>query len=277
MIGSSQYIYKCLIIFFFNFSRLVVADVAWYEDADSYNAGALGYSPNQTFKSTSLVAPIFQVNKFIREKIDKTSFLFFDWGLEKGKYGAAIFRSDDLSLVYIDPQYSSTCVVRVQQLGKETYLTFWEGIKSYTQGEGRCRMLDKEYKTVYKITPIGLNQSLADEHEFQVTEDGTVLISIYEAIPGIDLTSVGGPKDGLLSDQLFQEINPITGELLFSWRASENVRLLEDTFAEYDNPGFGGWADGFDPFHLNSVTKVRNYDNSRHRLIHHGSSNAEKI
>ena len=37
----------------------VVADVPWSTDLEAYNAGALGNSPNQTFRSSPLIAPIF--------------------------------------------------------------------------------------------------------------------------------------------------------------------------------------------------------------------------
>ena len=163
-----------------------------------------------------------------------------------------IFRSNDLSLVYADQQYSQTKNTRVQKVRGEKLLTFWKGIEEARHGSGRCLAFDDEYNLKYNITPVGLASGvLADLHECQVTDKGTVLISIYEPIP-FDLTPVGGPADGMLLDCLFQEIDPRTNRLLFEWRASDHVLLADTRSSIEDNM----LPMGFDYYHLNSLAKV---------------------
>lgn len=91
---------------------------------------------------------------------------------------------------------------------------------------------------------------LGDLHEFQITDSGTALVTIYESIP-FDLTAIGGPSSGWIYDCLFQEIDIVTGELLFEWRAS-NHYPISSTFL----PLVGGdMSKPFDAFHMNSVDK----------------------
>lgn len=227
-----------------------LADVPWFIDAEAYNAGALGNVPNQTFRSSPIVAPAFQASTLDTEGIDSAPYFFLDW-----RYGGVaspmIFRSDDLSLVYADQQYESVKDTRVQTIRGERYFTFWEGIET-RYGIGRSLVFDEEYNLVYNITPVGLPSGvLSDLHEFQFTDDDTVLISIYEPIP-FDLTPVGGPVNGTVLDCLFQEIDPRTNELIFEWRDSEHYGL-EDTTSTIEEHLF---PEGFDGYHLNSVAKV---------------------
>lgn len=50
--------------------RAALADVPLSTDAEAYNAGALGVIPNQTFRSSPIIAPIFQVTTLVRDAID---------------------------------------------------------------------------------------------------------------------------------------------------------------------------------------------------------------
>ena len=50
----------------------------------------------------------------------------------------------------------------------------------------------------------------ADLHEFQLTPQGTALITAYDPIL-CNLSAVGGPADGAVTDGVFQEIDVRTG------------------------------------------------------------------
>ena len=230
---------------------LTMADVPHSTDLEAYNAGALGDSPNQTFHSSPIIAPIIQVTTYDESKTDPAPYIFLERRFED-VVSPMIFRTDDLSLVYAGQQYEGVMDVRAQTLNKKTLLTFWEGEGESRYGNGHCLAFDGGYELKYNITPIGLEtDSLADLHEFQVTEEDTVLIVIFEPIPW-DLTPVGGPEDGMLIDCLFQEIDPRTGELIFEWRASEHYGL-EDTMSTIETHML---PTGFNWYHLNSVAKV---------------------
>ena len=91
-----------------------------------------------------------------------------------------------------------------------------------------------------------------DLHEFQITKNGTALVTIYDPIPA-DLASVGGPELGWLYDGIVQEIDIATGELLFEWRSSK-VYPPTSSFEPLNDRGHErGW--GYDYFHINSVDK----------------------
>lgn len=230
------------------FVDAVLADVPFSTDAAAHNAGALGNSPNQTFRSSPIVAPILQVTTFDPASVDK-GHLLVDWSFD-GVSSPMIFRSDDLRLVHADQKYPTVLGTRVQTFNGDAHLTFWEGQRGIPYDLGRCRAFDSQYKLKYSVTPLGaFSGRLADQHECHFTEEGTALISVYEKIP-YDLTPVGGARDGTLLDSLFQEIDPRTGELICQWRASEHYWIEDSVFklmSEPDVPDF---------YHINSVEKV---------------------
>lgn len=117
----------------------VLADVPFFTDAAAYNAVALGNSPNQTFRSSPIVAPILQVTTLDPASVDKAHLVdrSFD-----GVSSPMIFRSDDLSLVYADQQYPTVTGTCVQTFDGETHLTFWEGERGILYDLGRCRAFD---------------------------------------------------------------------------------------------------------------------------------------
>ena len=78
------------------------------------------------------------------------------------------------------------------------------------------------------------------------------MVIVYDVQPG-NLSSYGGPEYGYFSDCLFQEIEIVSGELLFQWRMSEHVSLD----ASYEYLKHRGWSvsEAYDPFHMNSIDK----------------------
>jgi hypothetical protein len=112
-------------------------------------------------------------------------------------------------------------------------------------------MLDSSYEIFRTIGPVGEHLS-GDLHEFQLTENGTALITIYDVVSA-DLSSVNGPASGWIFDCVFQEIDIATGALVFEWRASEHYQFNE-TFIPLGSAGKTE-EDAFDFFHINSVDK----------------------
>lgn len=223
----------------------VVADEPFYNDLLAYNQELFGQYPSQTFRSTDIVAPRFQVNTFERDLVDDAGYIFLtmDYG---GKGGPAIFSSKDLSLVYADINYQRSFDARAQVRKTGKYLTFFEG--------GYCHVFDDSYQKKWSVTAKGLGRTTADLHEFQFTDKGTAIMSVYQDIK-YNMTSLGGPVDGMLSDCVFQEVDLETNNVLYLWRASSHFPLT-DTYVEYDpDMNFMG-NQGFDWFHINSIYKV---------------------
>src|SRR5262249_52349403 len=83
----------------------------------------------------------------------------------------------------------------------------------------------------------------ADLHEFQLTAAGTALLTVVQPVPA-DLRAVGGPAAGTFLDGIVQEVDVVSGRVVFEWHASDHVALTES----YAPP-----QDPFDFFHANSI------------------------
>jgi len=86
-----------------------------------------------------------------------------------------------------------------------------------------------------------------DHHEFHISPQDTALITIVSAVRR-DLSSIGGPKDGLVWQGVIQELDIETKEVIFEWKSIDHVGLDETyvTPAEDHYPGI-------DYFHINSI------------------------
>ncbi|TGJ84666.1 hypothetical protein E0Z10_g4104 [Xylaria hypoxylon] len=178
------------------------------------------------------------------------------YGSQKGKLvsdpGPTIFDSRG-ELVWTDDSYGAVFNFQIQTYKGENYLTFWSNPEGSTHGYGRGTyyILDSSYQLFGKFEPAGEGLQ-GDLHEFQITEHGTTLMTIYNPVPA-DLTSIGGPEQGWALDCLFQEIDIATGELLFEWSAIEHV-ALSDTVRYFAGEDDGTTPEtAYDFFHINSV------------------------
>ena len=82
-----------------------------------------------------------------------------------------------------------------------------------------------------------------------------MLLLAYVAEP-TDLTAVGGDEDGWAWENVVQEVDVESGEVLFEWRASDHVEITDTMTtpdADRDAPK-GSEDDPFDWFHVNSAT-----------------------
>jgi len=83
-----------------------------------------------------------------------------------------------------------------------------------------------------------------DMHDFQLTRRGTAYIAGTGAVQA-NLSSVGGPSSGTVEDDVIQEVDVQTGQVLWEWHAYGHIPLT----ASYNPP-----QSGFDDyFHLNSI------------------------
>lgn len=225
---------------------LVLAD-EFSSSYDKYNAATFGKRPIQTFVSNpALTAPLLQVNTWEPSKISPTGgshiFLRHDYELSS----PLILDASDLSVVYVNRSYDRTSDVRPQRIGNQTFLTFFSGSIVDGHGLGDGLVLNGGYEEEYRVKVAGL-KTRNDLHEFQMTKDGTALVTAYDEVR-MDLKPYRGSSRGRILDGMFQEIDVVTGEVLFQWRASEHVDLA-DSFYKMEPK--------WDFFHINSVQKVR--------------------
>lgn len=115
---------------------------------------------------------------------------------------------------------------------------------------GTDTILDHSYQTVATVRA-GDGYSTG-VHEFQITPQGTALITGYAFVPA-NLVSIGGPKQGILTDDAVQEVDIATGQVLWQWSAAAHV----SPSASYAGKP-GGPNSSYDFFHLDSVQQLPN-------------------
>ncbi|MEV4345408.1 arylsulfotransferase family protein [Actinoplanes sp. NPDC049596] len=140
---------------------------------------------------------------------------------------------------------------KAQTYRQQPVLTWWEGTIGGTGGQGVGQgefvVADTSYREITRIRAAGAEQ--ADQHDLIITPRDTALFWVYDP-KAYDLTSVGGPKDGVLHDGVLQEIDIATGRLVFEWRSSDHVGV-DESYAPLPQGDSAHLP--YDYFHANSV------------------------
>jgi hypothetical protein len=134
---------------------------------------------------------------------------------------------------------------RVQEYRGEPVLTWIQSAGSFSTGPTTDIIADRHYHVIATVT--AGNGLIADTHEFRLTRQGTALLSIYRTIP-YDLSPVGGPSNGKVTEGVVQEIDVATGKVLLEWHSLDHVGLDES-----HQPPPTSAATAYDYFHLNAV------------------------
>jgi len=146
------------------------------------------------------------------------------------------------NLIWFDPLPRNMLATdfRVQRLGNQPVLTWWQGQTSYGTGSGTDVIYNTNYQQIAVVNAAdGLQGS--DLHEFLLTPQGDAYIVAFEPLRWDHL------KRPLL-DSVVQEIDVRTGLVLFEWHALDHIPLSE-SFYKVNSPGRF-----FDPYHVNSVS-----------------------
>jgi hypothetical protein len=145
------------------------------------------------------------------------------------------------------PRYTSATNFRVQEYAGKPVLTWWQGdISVHGFGRGEGVIADSSYTDIAHVK--AGNGDQADLHELQLTPGGTALITAYDPIL-CNLTSVGGPAYGAVTDGVVQEIDVKTGLVMYEWTSLDHVALSES----YANSKSSSRPWPFDFFHINSI------------------------
>jgi hypothetical protein len=130
-------------------------------------------------------------------------------------------------------------------------LTWWQGVVTvHGFGLGQGVIADSRYDTIAHVR--AGNGLQVDLHELQLTPAGTALITAYEPIM-CNLSSVGGPANGAVTDGVMQEVDIATGLVRFQWTSLAHVPLPDS----YSRASRASTREPFDFFHLNSIARVR--------------------
>jgi hypothetical protein len=131
----------------------------------------------------------------------------------------------------------------VQRLDGRDVLTWWQGRFALGWGYGDYHVLDETYREVARIR--AGNGYQGDLHEMQITPEGTALVLAYDRVFR-DTSARGGSREGVVLDNVIQEIDIETGLVLFEWHSLGSVDLNDSRIR----------ADGrtsYDYFHANSI------------------------
>ena len=135
--------------------------------------------------------------------------------------------------------------LNVQTYHDAPVLTWWQGQVVGGHGQGIDVIESARYTPIATVRAgNGLD---ADLHDFVITPQGTAWLTAF-APEHWDLSSLGGPRDGLIDDGVVQEIDIKTGLVMFQWNALGHVPV-SDTYMHTP----GSTATVLDFFHVNSV------------------------
>jgi hypothetical protein len=152
-------------------------------------------------------------------------------------------------LVWFDPlpTHTSATGFRVQEYEGRPVLTWWQGdVSVHGFGLGDDVIADSTYTDIAHVKAGNGHQ--ADLHDFELTPRGTALITAYDPIL-CNLSPVGGPAYGGVTDGVFQEIDVRTGLVMYEWTSVDHVGLSES----YERASRSTTGEPFDFFHINSV------------------------
>ncbi len=146
------------------------------------------------------------------------------------------------------PKGQAATNFQVQNYQGQPVLAWWEGEVPARLGVGfgRDEIVNTSYKPVATVN--AGNGYQADLHDFQITPQGSAYLTAYSLVSA-DLSSAGGPGNGILQDAIAQEVDIRTGLVMFEWHAYGHVALYDSyTHApRYSN-------EPFDYFHINSIS-----------------------
>jgi Arylsulfotransferase (ASST) len=165
-----------------------------------------------------------------------------------GPAGPMIF-DEAGNLVWFKPLPSRVAAtnLQVQTLDGRPVLTWWQGyIPKQGFGQGEELIYDTSYRQVGRVH--AGNGYKADLHDFHITARDTALLTVFDPID-CNLSNVGGPTGGAVTDSVFQEIDLRTGLVRREWHSLDHVPLADS----YSSPTGASHEWPYDYFHLNSI------------------------
>lgn len=139
---------------------------------------------------------------------------------------------------------------QVQRYRGRPVLTWWEGNTHLGHGHGEYVVMDTRYREIARVRSVA--RELPDHHEFQLTDRGTALMTLYIERRA-DLSQVGGDALGTIVESRIQEVDVASGRLVWQWRSADHVPVTEGMTGPKENKPH-------DYFHVNSIEVDRDGD-----------------
>ncbi|HEY2570392.1 MAG TPA: arylsulfotransferase family protein [Solirubrobacteraceae bacterium] len=166
-----------------------------------------------------------------------------------GPPGTMIFdEAGNLVWFHTLPKNASAATnLQVQELGGQPVLTWWQGyIPPQGFGQGEEIIANASYQQIGHVR--AGNGYSADLHDFKITPQGTALLTVFNPID-CNLSVVGGPSGGAVTDSVFQEIDLRTGLVRREWHSLDHVPMGDS----YSLATHASKVWPFDYFHINSI------------------------
>jgi hypothetical protein len=157
-------------------------------------------------------------------------------------------------LIWFDPMPPETAAtnLQVQQFEGKPVLTWWQGyIPPQGFGQGEEIIFNSHYRLVDRV--LAGNGYKADLHDFHLLANDTAILTAFSPID-CDLSSLGGPRGGAVTDTLYQELDLRTGLVRREWHDLDHVPLS----ASYSSGVTATDEWPFDYFHINSIDQESN-------------------
>jgi Arylsulfotransferase (ASST) len=151
--------------------------------------------------------------------------------------------------VWFNPVINSNWVANFQltTYRNEPALQWWQGTSIAPGfGIGQGVIADRSYREVGRV--IAANGRSLDMHELQVTPEGTALFMCTPQSVPMDLTELGGPRDGQVLEAIIQEVEISSGKLLMEWHSLDHIGVSE-SYLPFKEP--------YDYLHANSIDVTR--------------------
>jgi hypothetical protein len=168
-----------------------------------------------------------------------------------GQSGPMIFNEAG-NVVWFHPVPSGdeSSNLQVQQLDGKPVLSWWQGyVPPQGFGEGEEIIDNSSYQQIGRV--YAGNGLKADLHDFTITPQDTAVLTVFDPI-NCDLSSVGGPRGGAVTDSIFQEIDLRTGLVRREWDSLDHVPLSDS----YSTATTTSTEWPFDYFHMNSIDQL---------------------
>ena len=168
-----------------------------------------------------------------------------------GQAGPMIFDNNG-SLVWFDslPPETEAANLQVQEFGGKPVLTWWQGyIPPQGFGKGEEMIESSSYHLIGRVH--AGNGDKVDLHDFHLTPQGTAVFTSFQPID-CDLSPLGGPRGGAVTDSLIQEVDLHTGLVRREWHSLDHVALSDS----YSTAVTTSTHTPFDFFHLNTIDQL---------------------